>query len=81
MLMGIWVCSRCGLLGLPRAGIGFPGSLGAIPCPLQFQEFMRKIPSATNLAAAMTEGTESASGEQAPPGGGVPRVPSLDFIK
>lgn len=59
----------------------------------QFQEFMRKIPSATNLAAAMSETVEAAAahgGGSHVPGGpnadqsqtsGVPRVPSLDFIK
>ncbi|KAL6769762.1 hypothetical protein ACKKBG_A32240 [Auxenochlorella protothecoides x Auxenochlorella symbiontica] len=56
-------------------------SLPRIDSESQFQEFMRKIPSATNLAAAMTEGTEAGGGEQAAPAGGVPRVPSLDFIK
>ncbi|KAK2076354.1 hypothetical protein QBZ16_000879 [Prototheca wickerhamii] len=71
-------------------------SLPRIDSESQFQEFMRKIPSATNLAAAMTDNGDGPHAqaaaahhhhhhhhhEQAPTQpSGVPRVPSLDFIK
>lgn len=59
----------------------------AIPCPTnlapQFHEFLKKIPSSGTLASAGIAdlGDSPAAAGDAKTAGGVPRVPSLDFLR
>lgn len=76
-----------GLYRLGQAGMGRTDSEAA------FQEFLKRIPSASNLAAANASASAAEAGlginasgsfnaisEAGTLGGGVPRVPSLDLL-